>query len=255
MADNRNRTLRTMVDAIDEMKADLDGPTIPWSVLTVVNRLVATTEIAFVAMDYRQRRFTSHQVLEESVRLFVDDTDAAHQQWWSMAAAARTAVNPRLSTTGRVERWTAEFDETQIRSWPLYQEYWRGVGDLLWIEFPAAPGQTRRLLLWRDAPEKFSAGDEALVRLLQPHLFEIDRLARRRSNGSPGLTVREWQVLELVAQGASNAEVAAALVTSVATVRKHMEHIFDRSGVRSRSAAVARLMPARGAHETSLLRS
>ncbi len=253
MVDHRDRTLLTLVDAIDEMNADLGGPTIPWSLLTVVNRLVATTEIAFVVMDYRRRRFTSHQVLEESSRLFIGDTDAADEQWWSMAAVAETGANPRRSATGRVERWTARFSTLEIRSWPLYREYWRGVGDLLWVEFPAPPGFTRRLLLWRDAPEVFSPSDEGVVRLLRPHLFEIDRLARRRQQELPQLTAREWQVLELVAEGASNAEVAAALVTSVATVRKHMEHIFDRAGVRTRNAAVARLIPTHASETPGLL--
>jgi DNA-binding NarL/FixJ family response regulator len=50
-------------------------------------------------------------------------------------------------------------------------------------------------------------------------------------------------VLDLAAKGLSNADIAAQLVTSVSTVRKHMEHIFDRVGVRTRGAAVARLLP------------
>jgi DNA-binding CsgD family transcriptional regulator len=54
------------------------------------------------------------------------------------------------------------------------------------------------------------------------------------------LSYREWQVLELVEEGKSNAEVAAALWISPATVRTHLENIFGKLGVRSRTAAVAR---------------
>jgi len=50
-------------------------------------------------------------------------------------------------------------------------------------------------------------------------------------------------VLDLAAKGLSNADIAAQLVTSVSTVRKHMEHIFDRTGARTRGAAVARMLP------------
>jgi len=46
-----------------------------------------------------------------------------------------------------------------------------------------------------------------------------------------------------VAQGYSNAEIGRILIISVATVRKHMEHIFDRTGVRTRSAAAALALP------------
>lgn len=77
--------------------------------------------------------------------------------------------------------------------------------------------------------------------MLRPHLAEIYAGAARRRRGV--LTPREWQVLELAAQGHGNTEIAAILVVSVSTVRKHMEHIFDRVGVRTRGAAVARLLP------------
>jgi len=62
--------------------------------------------------------------------------------------------------------------------------------------------------------------------------------------GTADFGINGVQVGSAVVRGHSNAEIATILFTSVGTVRKHMEHIFDRSGVRSRSAAVARLMPA-----------
>ena len=50
-------------------------------------------------------------------------------------------------------------------------------------------------------------------------------------------------MLQLVGQGYSNADIGRMLFISVATVRKHMEHIFDRTGVRTRSAAAALVLP------------
>ena len=47
-----------------------------------------------------------------------------------------------------------------------------------------------------------------------------------------------------MAQGYSNADIARILFISGATVRKHMEHIFDHTGVRTRAAAAAALRPA-----------
>jgi hypothetical protein len=37
--------------------------------------------------------------------------------------------------------------------------YWRGVGNVISVEFPSLPGYTRRLLVWRNAPAKFSPGE------------------------------------------------------------------------------------------------
>ena len=63
----------------------------------------------------------------------------------------------------------------------------------------------------------------------------------RRQQGPPELTSRQWEILRQVAAGHSNRQVARALVLSEATVRKHLEHIFMRLDVASRTAAVAKV--------------
>jgi DNA-binding NarL/FixJ family response regulator len=60
------------------------------------------------------------------------------------------------------------------------------------------------------------------------------KLARRHD----GLTSRETQVLSLMAHGLSNADIAARLFVTVATVKTHVNHIFTKLGVTSRVEAV-----------------
>jgi DNA-binding CsgD family transcriptional regulator len=57
------------------------------------------------------------------------------------------------------------------------------------------------------------------------------------------LTPREWDVMRCIAAGNSNAEIARLLWIAPGTVRKHLENIYGKLGVRSRTAAVARLRP------------
>ena len=92
-------------------------------------------------------------------------------------------------------------------------------------------------------------GRRQLVRQRRRHL----RSARRRprcppppatstsvvARCRPGLTAREAEVLGLVASGATNKEIAAALHLSERTVARHLSNIFTKVGVTSRTAAAA----------------
>ena len=66
------------------------------------------------------------------------------------------------------------------------------------------------------------------------------RSARPASASGGGLTARECEVLDLVADGATNAVIAERLWISPATVRKHLENIYAKLDVGSRTAALAR---------------
>lgn len=57
--------------------------------------------------------------------------------------------------------------------------------------------------------------------------------------GSGTLTDREKEVLQLVANGSSNREAAAALFIGEASIKTHLQHVDDKLGVRDRASAVA----------------
>jgi DNA-binding CsgD family transcriptional regulator len=66
-------------------------------------------------------------------------------------------------------------------------------------------------------------------------------LRLREQSAVPALTRREREVLGLVAEGLTNAEIARRLWVAQSTVAKHLEQAYAKLGVHSRTAAVARL--------------
>jgi DNA-binding NarL/FixJ family response regulator len=67
-------------------------------------------------------------------------------------------------------------------------------------------------------------------------------VSRMRGPAEEALTAREIEVLELVARGSSNADIAAALFISEATVKTHLLHTYAKLGVDDRTAAVVAAM-------------
>ena len=62
-------------------------------------------------------------------------------------------------------------------------------------------------------------------------------MGKPTSSSPAGLTAREVEVLRLVAQGLSNAEIAERLIISLLTVKAHMRSLYNKLGISSRSAA------------------
>jgi DNA-binding CsgD family transcriptional regulator len=98
----------------------------------------------------------------------------------------------------------------------------------------------------------FTDRERDLAELMRPHLANLYRLGvaiettRELPADAPfdraaaPLTSREREVLDWVAAGKTNRDVAAILGASPRTVEKHLERIYEKLGVETRTAAVMR---------------
>lgn len=87
----------------------------------------------------------------------------------------------------------------------------------------------------RDVP----SGVDIVIAAHAPDVTEADSDTSRRQAGTGAtLTNREREVLELLADGLGNKQIAAQLGISTNTVKTHLEMLFEKLGVSSRAEAV-----------------
>ena len=92
-----------------------------------------------------------------------------------------------------------------------------------------------------DAVRSTAAGGSPLAPTVAARLLgRLSQASAARSGDA--LTVRELEVIRLVARGASNREIARDLRISEATVKTHLLKIFERLGVADRTSAVTTAM-------------
>ena len=182
--------------------------------------------------------------------------DDADELYWTVGPCAITQYR---SATGDLS--TARLSDVvawrRYRESPIYREYYApgGVDHMLDLGLPARPGWQRTLLFCRARADRdFAERDRDVLELLRPHLLAREARAalRRRLRDAAeaedaaaepvaSLTIREREIVFLAGRGRTNAQIAAELWITQATVKKHLENVFDKLGVGNRAAAATRL--------------
>jgi DNA-binding CsgD family transcriptional regulator len=207
--------------------------------------------IAFAGFDSGRRSTWSCQLMPDGGKAVA--LDAAPVNWETYWHCGQCSYPDR---TGDLRSVVMIADFYSARQWrsvgtrcginqPL------GFASDLMLTLPATtgpaqvPGRTMRLFFFRGPGPDFSERDRALLTLLRPHLHEALRDAEMHRHPVPRLTPRQWELLRLLAAGHTNTQIARRLGISEGTVRSHLEAIYNRLDVSSRTAAVTRAFPDR----------
>jgi DNA-binding CsgD family transcriptional regulator len=234
--------LRSLVDLLAEGAHDDTGQGLPTGVVTAAHRLVPADNVSFVEFDDRKRA----TYFDQEYGRLTEDSDPGEELFWlhywdCMACSYPSHAGDERSVTMISDFYT----DRQFHSSGMYADYFSPLRFereiMLCIRAPA--GRTRRLLFFRGPGSDFNERDRLLLTLLRPHLDELYQRLEFRRRGVQNLTRRQRQLLQLVAAGHTNAEIAKRLYISPPTVRKHLENIFERLGVGSRTAAAALAFP------------
>jgi DNA-binding NarL/FixJ family response regulator len=94
--------------------------------------------------------------------------------------------------------------------------------------------------LRRHAAELAQSGGMPVMAAPTLSMLGLTEPKRTIDPDSTPLTAREREVIQLVSTGATNQEIAGALVISESTVKSHVKHILRKLGAANRAEAVSR---------------
>jgi DNA-binding CsgD family transcriptional regulator len=239
--------VRALLDVFDRCQPAADDDIFYADVLVGVRELIPCDNISFQLMDVAEQRVRLLHVTDDGVsrKESVGRTDEFLQMFWQEFWEEDGCAGPL--TTGDYSTLLHKASTHDRRSYantPLGSQFASmGVKDEVLVPMTPLGGTDRRLLLFRNqgSPD-FSEREKAMLALARPHVAELHSRRERELRGEPNLTPRQWEVLRQVATGAGNTQIARALGLSEATVRKHLENVFLRLGVQSRTEAVARVL-------------
>jgi DNA-binding CsgD family transcriptional regulator len=231
------RDLRTMLDVVDRGREAGPGEVFPRGLLQALAGLVPAEDISYQVSRPLDRELVGlEEVGEVDGELEEGWEDLFWRSYWEGDTCCRPQVTGDYNTVWKVSDYLTE---RQLAD-SIVGEWFRviGVRHEVAVPLPVRGAEDRRLLLFRMSGPDFTERERLLLTMLRPHFIEIQRAHERRRSGVPDLTARQLQLLRLVADGHSNTQIARRLFVAEGTVRKHLENIYERLGVTSRTAAV-----------------
>jgi DNA-binding CsgD family transcriptional regulator len=240
-----DQDLRALAAIVTEDRTDLpDGEGLPPSLLADLMGQIRCDALSLDGWDTgRQSCWFSQEIPSGGDAIDYEPLDRVFwENYWDYPVCSYAA------RTGSVVKVTDFYSARQWHSTAMYTDHDRllGLEHGLTVRLPGAlppaagPGRYVGLSLSRGPGRDFSERDRAVLTLLGPHLAQAYLDAERRRHPVPRLTPRQKDLLQLLAAGHTNAQIARRLGISEGTVRTHLENIYERLQVSSRAAAVTR---------------
>ena len=244
----RDSDLRVMLDVVEAVSAaPPDVPGLPAEAYEQLATLVPSDLMSFCDFDYRlERAYLDQDSTGDTWGYVVDPTDSDEfftHYWDTKPCSYPNRTGDRRTVTTVSDFYTQrEWHQT-----PMFVDCFLGSGHpfdhSISTCMPGSSSRLQRLLFFRLSSRDFDERERLLLSLLRPHLAEVMAERKTARESAVELTPRQVELMRLVADGRTNAQIAAELVVSTHTVRRHLENIFERLHVTSRAAAVMRAFP------------
>jgi DNA-binding CsgD family transcriptional regulator len=247
------KQLRRSLDLVGELA---DAPTVQEFTRRASERLhglIPAQGISFNEWDYAAHRLSGFH----DASGYRPELDYLSELWPQCEWLVRMAPPERI---WRVETMSDYVPLRRLKRREVYVCVYRPIKIDHFLAITVAASAQRRavLLLDRDTGEftddERAVGQALIVPLARLHhsirvrerlaarVHDLERALREiprtaSADGAAELTPRELEVLEHVAAGRTDREIATLLYISVRTVQKHLEHVYEKLGVRARTAA------------------
>jgi DNA-binding CsgD family transcriptional regulator len=256
-------TLVTLSDqdlkSLAELVSQDRGPEVPEvglppSLLRGLMAHIPCDRLDVLGLDSIRHQMWFSQMVTDDVLDEDQGEESPDEWWWALHFDSLSCSHPERTGDLRGIVKNADFySRPQWHSVGMYQEILRpqGLEHEMQLCLPGPPGpdagpeHTVRVFFLREPGPDFSERDRALLTLLRPHLHQALLDAEHRRKPVPQLTRRQWELLNLIAGGRTNTQIARQLGLSEGTVRTHLENIYRRLQVSNRMAAVIRAFPER----------
>ncbi len=238
-----DRDLRVLLGVLDAARSTEVTAGLPSAVLEQARTVIACDAVTFADLDIANESDFFVQGVSDEDDPAGYDPGAFWRHYWDFqpcSYSVRSGDHHSITTISDFYTRRAYHDTG------MYADYFgrNGIEHSAMLCLTAPAGRSRRLVFFRGAGADFDSRDRLLMALLRPLLDELYQELERSRQPTAELTVRQWELLHLVASGRSNAEIARELVVSKDTVRTHLENIFARLHVTNRTAAIAQAFPA-----------
>lgn len=258
-----NAKLRGSLDLVGQVA---DAPTEEEFTLRAAEglaRLIPAQGISFNEWDFAEHRLCGFHETDG----YPKELDFLTELWPQCDWLVRQAPPERI---WQVETMSDYTPLKTLKRREVYDCVYRPISIDHFMAITVTASAQRRgvLLIDRDRGE-FTHDERALGQLLIPPLARLFRSIRARErlaarardleralrevprrkaspDGAVELTPRELEVLEHVAAGRTDREIAALLYVSARTVQKHLAHVYEKLGVRTRTAAAMLVFGRRG---------
>lgn len=213
----------------------------PSTFLAALRRLVPCDSVSFCELDRVGRRRLGFVSFPEET----PEDDEVGLDYWEARHEHPICRYHEQSGDWRAYRLSDFVELRRFRSSRIYAEWFRPqhVQSLITVGLDSPLSHTKVFLLARSEGRDFDAADCLVLDVVRPYLalrYEAARRCVPEAAPPPcgALTAREREILALVAEGKTNATIAAQLCIARGTVRRHLENAYAKLGVHTRTAAV-----------------